>query len=282
MRNAINAVGMVYVTAWLALSCGSSSTPSAETGGSGGSSHPGTSGSGGSSHPGAGGSGDSTVGRAGGNSGSASGAANASSGGASGSDTGNGGGTAFGGSAGSAGAISSGGDPGSGGSHNPSGGMIVGDPDGSHSWTTIAQATLLGIPDSPGTTVIYLLSKAYPCNATSWKGGSGWDTKVPKDTIMMEIKIAGPVPSTFPATYTVPLTNPNLAAPPAANKAFAIWNVLTAIPPIVETSATGKGLTITALTPSVSVRGSLDLTFTGGHTLSGTFDAQYCAGSGEP
>jgi hypothetical protein len=158
----------------------------------------------------------------------------------------------------------------------------MGDPDGMHVWTNLAQATWIGHPDSPGTTVIYLLSKPSPCSATAWAGGSGWDAKVPAGTVMMEFKIAAPPPTTFPTKYTVPLTNPTLAAPPTAGKAFAIWNDQTGSPAVAETSATGADLTVTALNANTNVTGTFNLTFAGGHTLTGSFDAQWCAGAGEP
>jgi hypothetical protein len=99
---------------------------------------------------------------------------------------------------------------------------------------------------------------------------------------MLEFKVAAPPPTTFPAMYTVPLTNPTLAAPPATGKAFAIWNVNTATPPVMETSATGTNLTITAVNANTDIKATFSLTFPGGHTLSGSFDAQYCQGAGEP
>jgi hypothetical protein len=140
------------------------------------------------------------------------------------------------------------------------------------------------MPDTAGgdATVIYLLSKAHPCSATAWAPGGGWDTKVPADAIVMELKLAGLPPTTLPAMYSVPLTNPALAAPPKPGQAFAIWADLNGTPPVMETSATGTSITVTAVNANMNMQGTFNLTFSGGHTLSGSFDAKYCAGGGEP
>jgi hypothetical protein len=131
-------------------------------------------------------------------------------------------------------------------------------------------------------TVIYLLSKPYPCDATAWAPGGGWDTKVPTGTIVMELKLGGLPPTTLPAMYSVPLTNPALAAPPNPGQAFAIWADATGTPAVMETSATGTSITVTAVNANMDLKGTFNLTFTGGHTLSGSFDAKYCPGGGEP
>ena len=151
-----------------------------------------------------------------------------------------------------------------------------------HPFTSLAQATWIGSPDSAGTTVLYLLSKPSVCSATSWAAGGGWDTKVPVDTLMLEIKLSAPPPTTFPTTYNVVLSNPALSAPPTAGHAFAFFNKLTGAQPVPESSASGGTITISAVNAGSDVKGSLSLTFSGGGTLSGAFDATYCAGAGEP
>jgi hypothetical protein len=249
--NAVSAIGALWIAAIMVEGCSSNPPDTGSNSGSGSGSGAGSS--------------------AGTASGSSSGAA------ASGTSSGS---TFTGSSSGSSTGSSSGGSSG-----NPNGGggnSIAGDPDGSHAWTSIAQATWIGSPDSTGTTVIYLLSKSSPCSASAWAAGGGWDTNVPAGTIMMEFKLAAPPPATFPTMYTVPNTNPTLAAPPASGKAFAIWNQNTGTPPVAETSATGNTLTITAVNANMNIQGTFDLTFSGGHTLSGSFDAKYCQGAGEP
>jgi hypothetical protein len=164
---------------------------------------------------------------------------------------------------------------------SPAGNSISGNPDGAHPWTSIAQATWVGSPDSASTIVIYLLSKPYPCDANGWKPGGGWDSKVPADSIVMELK-ANPVPTTFPTMYTVPNTNPALAAPPPKGQAFAIWSSVNGHPVAPETSAASGTLTLTSLKANTNVTGTFDLKLAGANTLSGSFDAKYCAGAGEP
>ena len=139
----------------------------------------------------------------------------------------------------------------------------------------------VGSPDDPATIVIYLLSKPFSCNGSVWAPGQGWDTKVPSGSIVMEFK-ANPIPSSFPAPYTVPHTNPTLATPPPKGQAFAIWSSVNGTPVAAETSATGGTLTLTSLKPNTNVTGTFNLTFAGSNTLSGSFDASYCAGAGEP
>lgn len=139
----------------------------------------------------------------------------------------------------------------------------------------------IGNPDTPGTTVIYLLSKPYPCSATAWAKASGWDTKVPAGTLMLEFKLAAPPPTIFPTMYTVITTNPALPAPPTAGNGFAFWNSFTSTPAIGETSASGSNVTVTAMNANTNVTGTFNLMF-GANPLTGSFDAKYCAPAGEP
>jgi hypothetical protein len=104
---------------------------------------------------------------------------------------------------------------------------------------------------------------------------------VPAGTLMIEFKLAAPQPSTFPTAYTVVTTNPTLAAPPVAGQGFAIWNSLTSTPAIGESSASGSNVTLTSMHATTDTTGTFNLTF-GTNTVTGSFDAIYCAGAGEP
>jgi hypothetical protein len=161
----------------------------------------------------------------------------------------------------------------------------MGDPDGSHPWTAIADAWWIGSPDSSTTTVIYLFSKPFPCGTGGLTGpGSGWDAKVPKDTEVIELKLswAGANQPTAAATYPVaaPPGGVGQAAPPARGNGFATWASLKGTPPVPETPATSGMVGLGAYNASSDVPGTFKLTFPG--VLSGGFDAKYCAGGGEP
>lgn len=168
------------------------------------------------------------------------------------------------------------------------GNSVTGSGDGAHPFGTIAQAWWVGKPD-PGPsgnvvdTVVYLLSKPFPC--TSMGPGSGWDAKVPAGTQVVELKLAWSpstnVPTHFPAHYAVTDVHGLGSAPPPPGMAFALWVIGPVVGKVVEMPASGQDVTLTALNAGTNLVGSFDLVY-GAHPLTGTFDAAYCATGGEP
>jgi hypothetical protein len=164
----------------------------------------------------------------------------------------------------------------------------MGSADGTTPFGTIAQAWWMGMPD-PGTsgsietTVIYLLSKSMNC--TAMKPGSGWDAKVPTGTQVLELKLAWKpataAPSTFPTQYTVTDVKGLGSAPPPPGSAFALWVIGPVTGNVVETPGNSGTVILTGLNAGKNATGSIDITWSG-NKLTGTFDAAFCAGGGEP
>lgn len=296
MRTSARAVFVVTVLA--AAACGS--TGSTDPAGSGGATAPaagGATGSGGA--PRTGGAGGSNTG------GSTS----------TGGSTGTGGTPAAGGAPGTGGTPGTGGAPGTGGTPGTGGGgaggsggtdagqadaasdvsgapaggnSVSGSGDGTHPFATIAQAWWMGKPD-PGpsgkvvTTVLYLLSKPFPC--ASMGPGSGWDAKVPAGTQVLELKLSWDPgtaePSTFPAHYTVTDVHGLGSAPPPPGQAFALWVIGPVVGNVIESPASGAKVSLTALNAGKNATGTFDLAY-GANKLTGSFDAANCATGGEP
>jgi hypothetical protein len=149
----------------------------------------------------------------------------------------------------------------------------------------IAKAWWIGMPDSNVTGVIYLLSGDVPCGTGGITGpGSGWDSKLPTGTQIIELKLAwqgGTSPTTFPATYTVTASGALGSAPPNPGQAFASYHRGPVAGNQTESPADGMTVTLTALNASTDATGTFTLTW-GSNTLTGTFDAAWCAGGGEP
>ena len=133
-----------------------------------------------------------------------------------------------------------------------------------------ASATQLwiGMPDDKATIVVYVLSKPTSCSLLS---APGWDAKLAPGTQHLEMKEFGSAPGSYAVVTT------KTPAPGEAAVNYTINDGGTA----VETSGSGGVVTIATLNASKDITGRYDLTF-GTTSISGTFDATYCAGGVEP
>jgi hypothetical protein len=136
-------------------------------------------------------------------------------------------------------------------------------------FNTVMTALYAGMPDDPASTVVFLFEAAVDCSQVS---AAGWDKRVPNGSQVLELKMMG----TTAMAYTV-----TTAATPAPGEASVNHTVAapTGTPP--ETASNGGKVTLVAITPTASAKGSFDLTYPNG-SLSGAFDASYCAGGVEP
>jgi hypothetical protein len=136
-------------------------------------------------------------------------------------------------------------------------------------FTTAPTSLWLGKPDSASTEVIYVFSKPVDCATL---GAPGWDTKIPMDTQVLEMKVFG----TAPATFTVVKS-----ANPATGQASVNYTLSKMVGTPAETAITGGTVTVTSINATKDVVGSFALTLAA-DSLNGSFDAVYCAGGVEP
>jgi hypothetical protein len=132
----------------------------------------------------------------------------------------------------------------------------------------VAASFVIESPDSDATTVIYLLSKPARCLDLSF---SGWDRTIPKNTLILELKILGKAPGSF-----LVVTTPDLSL----REGSAEWSRTAEAQP-VEVRSTGGWITLDALSPRRPAKGSFMLEF-GRDRLTGKFNAAFCAGGHEP
>jgi hypothetical protein len=173
--------------------------------------------------------------------------------------------TSKGGSAGGGGASS---EAEAGGSSGASSGSISGSVNGK-TFTGVITALYAGMPDDPASTVVSLFEAPVNCEKVS---ATGWDKRVMNGSQVLELKMMG----TTPMVYTV-----TTSATPAPGEASVNHTVAMPTGTPAETSSSGGKVTLAAITPLVSARGSFDLTFPSG-SLNGAFDATYCPGGVEP
>jgi hypothetical protein len=143
-------------------------------------------------------------------------------------------------------------------------GSVAGAPFGS-----VATALWAGAPDDAATTVVYVFSKPVACGEL---GSPGWDTRITNGTSVLEMKAFGSAAGDFKV-----VTTPT-PAPGEASVNYTLSS--TSGTPKEQGSASGT-VTLTALAPNASAKGSFMLAF-GTSTLSGSFDAVYCPGGHEP
>ena len=129
------------------------------------------------------------------------------------------------------------------------------------------------MPDAnaPPVAVVYVFEMPVQCSAIT---AAGWDTTLGNTNQDLELKAAG----TTPGIYTVRGGNP---AALAAGEAVINHSVLMATP-VEQISGAGSTVTLTALNAGRNATGSFNLTFPGGGTLQGTFDATWCPNGREP
>jgi len=135
---------------------------------------------------------------------------------------------------------------------------------------TIAAAYHIGAPDDPEHTVVLELFDADV--ACSDVDSAGWDTRI--DAVQaLEIKLIGTSPGEYAVTG---------AAVPGSGEADAAYTVTSTTGTPGETSASDGTITLDAVADAGDAQGAFDLTFPAGDTLTGTFDAAWCAEGREP
>lgn len=134
---------------------------------------------------------------------------------------------------------------------------------------TVATVLWAGAPDDPATTVVYVFSKPVECSELATPG---WDTRITNGTSVLEMKSFGTTPGTYKVVSTLT---------PAPGEASVNYTLSSTTGTPKEDGSTGGTVTLTALTPNTSAKGSFMLTFASG-PLTGTFDAVYCPGGHEP
>jgi hypothetical protein len=150
------------------------------------------------------------------------------------------------------------------------GSTISGSVDGTTPWNRVASTFWIGKPDNPSTTVVYLFSKPVVCSDLV---ALGWDTRIPNDTQVLQLKMIG----TGPATYRV-TTSPT----PAPGDAVAIHMFSRQSSASIAQSASGGTATLSAVASGTKVTGSFAVNFGPSNSLNGTYDAAFCAGGMEP
>lgn len=147
-------------------------------------------------------------------------------------------------------------------------GTVTGTIDGTP-YGAAAGALWAGKPDDPATTVVNVFSTPVAC---SFLQNTGWDTKIPDGTKVLEMKSFGTSPGTFKVVTTLT---------PAPGEASVNYTLSSQSGTPKEQGSTAGTVTLTKLTPSTSATGSFSLTF-GTSTLTGSFDAVFCPGGHEP
>lgn len=137
-------------------------------------------------------------------------------------------------------------------------------------FTSVATSLWIGMADDPATTVVYVFDRATSCADLATPG---WDARITDGTQVLEMKMLG----TTPRAYTV------VSGPlPGPGEASVNYTLSSRRGTPVETSSRGGAVTLAALSAGARATGRFALTFPGGGTLDGTFDAIWCAGGHEP
>lgn len=141
---------------------------------------------------------------------------------------------------------------------------------GGRSFDAVGASFRIGAPDDPARTmVIFVFDKALSCDDVS---GAGWDAKVADQTQSLEIKVVGKDAGDYP------LASGRTPGPGESDVNYTLTST-TGTP--AETSAKSGHVTIDSAAADAAT-GSFDLTFPGGDTLQGSFDAVPCAHGSEP
>jgi hypothetical protein len=148
-------------------------------------------------------------------------------------------------------------------------GTIAGSFDGL-AFDSIGAAYRIGAPDDPERTiVIEMFDAVVECADIT---APGWDTQF--DAVQaLEIKLVGTAPDTFPVSG---------AASPGQGEADVAYTLTATTGTPSETSASDGSVSLDAVADQGAAQGSFDLTFPSGDTLTGTFDAAWCAEGREP
>jgi hypothetical protein len=143
-------------------------------------------------------------------------------------------------------------------------GSVAGTP-----FTAAPTSLWIGSPDSVATAVVYLFSGPVDCAALA---AAGWDSRLPSDTQVLEMKVFG----TAPATYGVVKS-----ANPASGQASVNHTLSKQVGTPVETAASSGVVAVSEVHPHVDIKGTFSLRWADG-SLDGTFDAVFCPGGVEP
>lgn len=154
----------------------------------------------------------------------------------------------------------------------PGSNVISGSVNGTNFDTTVS-VYWIGMPDSPATdTVVYMFDHSVPCDALT---NAGWDGTLSSGTQILELKIVGQSPATYPVTQ-------NAQHNPAAGESVAAYTV--AGPTATDNFASATSIALSTIgTPAAGqfATGTFQLTVTGG-MLSGKYAASYCGTGREP
>lgn len=144
---------------------------------------------------------------------------------------------------------------------------------GGTSFTNAMSVYWIGSPDSPSTdTVIYLFDHTVGCDQIV---NAGWDTGLVTGTQILELKVVGKTPSSYPETTVATHV-------PAPGESASSYTVAAA--GAMDMIASGGSVTLTSLgTPAASnfAVGTFHVTF-GSGTLDGTYAAPFCLKGREP
>lgn len=160
-------------------------------------------------------------------------------------------------------------------------GTVTGDVNGGP-FGTVSQAWMLGHPDSASTVVVYLFNKPVSCHdMTAMFGQMMWDQRIPSGTQFLEMKMFGPVTPTTPAIAPGTFTA-TTSMTPAPGEATVNQSLTAGATASAETSGSGGTIMVTSIVDKQSVAGTFNLTFTGGKTFTGSFNAGFCDVGVEP
>lgn len=129
-------------------------------------------------------------------------------------------------------------------------------------WNRLSQAVLIANPENGAVTIVWLFENAVTCNELAMPD---WGYRIGG------IQHAGLYFSTSTGPHTVPGEGPGFGS--------VLYFGADAED---NDQATGGTITLSTLQPGSRAAGSFDVTFAGGRTLKGTFDAVFCANSYEP
>lgn len=133
---------------------------------------------------------------------------------------------------------------------------------------TVGSAYVIGKPDDPANTVvIYVFDNAIACGDIS---SPGWDQRITDQTQSLELKLIGKSPGIYP-----------VAARPSTGQSTDNYTLTSTSGTPSEMGASSGTVSLGSLVDGAGANGTFDLTFPGG-SLSGSFDAIWCAAGSEP
>ena len=160
-----------------------------------------------------------------------------------------------------------------GGARAPGTGTVNGGPSGVP--FSVAAALWIGAPDDPSTTVVYVFSRPVDCAKLH---PSGWadDGRIPAGTQFLELKMKG---TAAPDSFKVLGGAAANLAPHEASVNYSLTSLDGG--PSAETISSGGTVTLSNLVAGADAAGTFSITF-GASTVTGSYDAAFCAGGTEP